>query len=529
MRQYCILARSLVICIISAAFCLPITPLYADTSASLNDVLTSIHGEWDQLEGKSQEHQAHRQLWIDRLELAIAQSNHPVLQASAMPVLGTLLERNNELAAAEAVYSQLAANTIASASNRLDASLSAFDLAVTLGLEEQALSHLDSFESIYDDAKSDKTIIDSFGIQRAVSNTRRAAACRTIAFRKAAALAASGNLSAAKETECVGLQQSLTYLSKHLELLDDIDLPEQMVEHMNVRNVGLEGTLLHYAATASEAASRIENKDGGNLQKDLYRQARDKLKDMLVSFPGGRLSVSGGDIFIEAVSHTAVNPSEEIEAAQWWMERSRPGHGVLSALRERAVILQNSGLQSSGQPECIEGSSGLFKLIMEGERRWYPDEYMQHTNYQWAVVAEAENMLHFGNVAEAVRLLDELKSTELQGSFIERSVESLTRSINNYYAPVDQMLDETVKKLAAESFAAESETATQHNQHDGYRLEDTVMRAPSERTTLPAPHSTERDAFPHTIVYVGGVCVGIMLIAALGVMYIRYHRQRQSK
>jgi hypothetical protein len=200
------------------------------------------------------------------------------------------------------------------------------------------------------------------------------------------------------------------------------------------------------------------------------------------------------------------------------VERSHPGHGVLSALRERAVILQ-----SSGQPECIEGSSGLFKLIMEVEKRWYPDDYLKHTNYQWAVVAEAQNMLHFGNVAEAVALLNELKSTKLRGSFIKRAVESLTRSINNYYAPVDQMLDTTVKTLADNG-----ETIMRNNHHDAQRLEDSEMRSPLERANLPAQHSTDRDSLDHRVLYIGGICAGIVFIALLGFVYTRYRRQKQS-
>lgn len=53
----------------------------------------------------------------------------------------------------------------------------------------------------------------------------------------------------------------------------------------------------------------------------------------------------------------------------------------------------------------LAASNRLFDLMIDLEREWFPDEYEDHINYQWAMLRSARNHLKLGNDVEAEKRL----------------------------------------------------------------------------------------------------------------------------
>ena len=78
-----------------------------------------------------------------------------------------------------------------------------------------------------------------------------------------------------------------------------------------------------------------------------------------------------------------------------------PSHELLTFLRSQAHNLS----QDDGR---LVLASDLFLLVNHYSQAWYPDEYLSHVNYQWALLGRGRNALKLGNFIEAsiIRFLE---------------------------------------------------------------------------------------------------------------------------
>jgi len=475
----------------------------ASQAEELGDVLKGLHSEWSELEGNGEGKSAHRQLWIERLESATATSDGPKLQASAMAMMAELLKRNGELREAEAVFERLATSADASASMRLAAYMSAYQLASTSAGEDRAMSYLDQFDQLYDSTSGDEDleIAKSFGSNRLLSNWNRASLIRRKSARLASSLRDEGKDDEACAIEITGYEKSLSYMDAHIAAMSSGSVPQDVMEELVHMNWGEERALMSYASLAVNAGNALVGRQQADRGRTFFVRAENKLKQMIETYPSGKGSQHGGALFLQAVARTSDTPADEVAAAKWWVDRCRPGHEIVSALRERAVVLQ-----ASQNAEEIEASYAMFGLVMELEKKWYKDDYLTHTNYQWAVVGAAQDLLRLGAVARSVALLNELKGVELRGSFIRMSLESLTRAINNHYVPVDDVIEERITSLG--------NGLTKHRENTATETQTGKIRGVGATGAPPESCAADRPGV-EVGVWMGVVTVGILCGAIL--------------
>jgi hypothetical protein len=422
------------------------------TVVGLAATFRELHSVWSQLEGNDEATIQHRQLWINRIELEVAEAPDGPIRTSALSALGLLMLRNKQFEAAERVYNEVLADKTADPTLRMKASMDAFEAILAQSKFETASKFLDSFVEIYDAAAEglDETAKQGFEIERANIDRKRAVLAIQSAMIQAEAL--RKNKRPAHEiarVELQGFQAGAKHMDDQVQFLKQAKLGKGTTERLNHLNWGIEASLFHSAEYSVEAIKRQSQTP--EERRILAQNAQRSLEEMATEFPASKFSTQGGVVYLESLSHQSLKPMDFVAKTAWWLERTKPAeYGFLASLRERGVVF------SSGDLESLEAANGLFQMVIDSQKKWFPKDYRNDVDYQWATVVMASNLIRLNEIDKATQMVNELKSLEIRGTYLTRQVEDVTRSINNYYAPIDKQLNNTVRSLGLSASNAQN-------------------------------------------------------------------------
>ena len=354
------------------------------------------------------------QAWLDRLRLALqAHPDAPQVPAAMMQI-GEILERQSEREAAIAEYARVGASP-EEFGWRLEGLRRCVRLASALDDEpHRALAFLDDFEEGVTGALQQGRVLWDHHLR--MFEGRRTIRANVLA----AAAARIGNRAhSPADVQIAGL-----YLRQAGDLLDAWITERGQFEHPTaVASERIRGASYYIEAAAMLARSGDSGASGG------ARVAASQLLEyaMIDPWSEGRQHYAAAlqlkNLFATHGAHDA-----------FLLEASRvlavavPGHEALSYLREL-------GDSVSGNPRTLHFADDLFELVADTEKRWFPEEYRRHVNYQWSRVEQGMIALAFGDADRARRVADELGTLPLDGEYFRGRRDHIRKSVDRRDAP----------------------------------------------------------------------------------------------
>jgi hypothetical protein len=135
-----------------------------------------------------------------------------------------------------------------------------------------------------------------------------------------------------------------------------------------------------------------------------------RLETLIKDHPRTLFTRNGGALLVDLKRHF-LHGDPYIEYVRALTKEIIPGHEFLSALVE-------VGVDFSSNPGLLVTANKVFDLVLEYEKQWFPEEFPDHVNYQWALLEKAGNLLQLNDLREAGKILNELGSLQLKGDFL---------------------------------------------------------------------------------------------------------------
>lgn len=392
------------------------------------------------------DHPAAISKWIERFEAELSKNvtEHTPHRPLMMKILGDLYAKSGSFQAANELYLSLINDKSVNPDMRLTAAENNFSLAIQSGSSPQEmLAAHNQLKNTYEAIKQKQPTFSQKSAEFVlyISEMLISRQFATYGEQQAKQLYDEGKRDEAIKTLIRFEEESLEWMRKFQNKIEAS--PEKYAKDLKEGFWDRTAILFNSAKLASEISEKYASLDQNEQAETYSKYAVQQLELLVGEYPNTLFTRNGGALLAKVKSNY-LKGEAYVEYVKQLAGKIEPGHEYISALME-------IGLKLSSNNNSLVTANHLYDLVVDLEKRWFPEEYKDHVNYQWALLEKVSNLIQLNDIQQAAQLMNELESLILKGEYFNKMFDKYKRLLDKFgvYLPhLEERLDSELQGAA---------------------------------------------------------------------------------
>ena len=391
-----------------------------------------------------------KEKWLTKINKSVSNysSEDPTLY-KAIFLMASINRDIGKYQDAEPLYTAVSQSSHPAVSTRMIAAKEAYMASVSYGQNpEKSIEHLTRLDSLVQEAKSEDVhpllqntinIMDDLIFR---SEELKGAAFSSYGKFQRKALYDKGYSKQADEILSDSLSKSVIHFEKNLETLKGLSKEDPYNKRLEMLNIDYSASLYRTAQIYSNIAKIAMRNSNDVIANNSHKKAVEKLNTFFEKYPKTKFTQNAGTLLLSEYYQTNPPKDKYPGFVSSIMDKVSPGHEIQTYLRQLALESLNSN-----KPEDLILGTQLADIVINTEKKWFPEECKGHMEYLWSILIAAECHINLGSGNEAASYVAMLDGMELPGNFLQNRLKYVEYKHRNMYAPVDILILESIADL----------------------------------------------------------------------------------